>query len=503
MGMLDRVRGNGKPNREDELREMLRVESSNAQLLVENLARLEQSMAEEGWRKTGTLLEREFTRDGLDNLVSMSRAMYMSNPLIQRAVNVTTFYTWAQGVRFEAKDDKVQEVIDSMTEDDGNRAELYGHQAMILTDVDQMVDGNVFLSLFTSDQGDVFPRSVPTEEIRDIILDPDDHTKVQFYHRVWNQAELNKGTGEINYVQQEAYYPDWRYDGGSGKPDNINNKPVKWNAPIIHQRTGGLKRMRFGVPETYAAIDWARAYKKFLEDWHTIVSSLARFAWKMTASKKRQADAKKKLGGSGTRAELLEEGNEQDQRGAGAVYIGNEEMTPIPKTGATTSADDAKASRLMVASAMNLPDTILSNDPQQGALATAKTLDRPSELGFLSRQAMWGDLHENIFKYAVSAKQGVARVGDTADTQVTVSFPPILEHDVTETVGALVSAATLDGKAEAGTIPRELLSRHLMEAIGVSDVEEAMGELQKQIEDMPPEVQQATDALMEAAKRLR
>src|SRR6185503_16182739 len=128
-----------------------------------------------------------------------------------------------------------------------------------------------------------------------------------------------------------------------------------------------------------------------------------------------------------------------------------------------TSAEDAKPSRLMVGAAMDLPDTILSGDPQQGNLATAKTLDRPTELAMRSRQSAASDWHARIFRYTVDAKVrrgklpgrieaygGETEVEPGVDATVNVVFPPILEHDTQQTVAAIVSAATLDGKSEAG-----------------------------------------------------
>lgn len=478
MGILTSLRESASGSSTRELRAELRQERWQSQYLQESMSVLEDQVRDENWRRLSMEIERDFTRQGLDEIMRLSRAMYLSHPLIQRAVNVRAYYTWGQGVSITSDDERVKdEVIDPMMEDEGNKAALFGHQTRILTDIDQQVDGNTFVALFTDNQGNVSVRDVPAEEIREVFTDPDDVTQVWYYRRCWTERRFDERRGQEVLSTKEAFYPDWRYDPAQ-KPKSMGRIEVKWDSPLMHQRTGGLKRMSFGVPETYAALDWARAYRKFLEDWHTIVSSLARFAWRMTTKSSKVQDAKDRLGSTIT----PEDGREHNpQRGQGAAFIAGEgvDMTPIPKTGATTSADDAKPSRLMVAAAMDLPDTILSGDADQGNLATAKTLDRPTELAIVNRQTMWADRDTDIFKYAIRQKIKKGLLPKDVEDHVSVSFPPILEHDLLETVQSIVAAATLEGKIEAGTLGTEQTSRLLMQALGVEDIDQAINDLEE------------------------
>lgn len=323
-------------------------------------------------------------------------------------------------------------------------------------------------------------------------------------------------TGEVATQQYDQLYPDYRYHP-SAKPAKIGQYKVNWDAPIIHVRTGGTKHMKFGVPETYAALDWARAYKRFLEDWHTIVKSLAKFAWKRTTTgEKIQAEKAKFDAMRKTHDEEEEQSFDQlRQEGAGGVFLDTEQgdMSPIRTSGATTRADDAKASRLMVAGAMDLPDTILSGDVDVGNFATSKTLDRPTELGMVNEQLLWKAFDQAVFKYAIEAKirkglldgrveyEGFAqsKVVTNLDTDVEVNFPPVLEHDVGDMVKAIVTAATLEGKSDAGTIPRERLSRLLASTLGMPQVDKLIQELteeqKSELQDTIDQVNQARDEL--------
>lgn len=499
-----------------QLEEAIRSEKVNNSVVQENLRRLEMAMEEEGWRRTTATVDQEFTRGGLTDMIRISRAMYLIHPLMQRAVDVRTFYTWGQGVTFKANDERVQEeIVDPMIGDDWNRVELYGHQARMQTDVDQQVDGNIFLALFTNNWGDVSVRSIPTEQITEILSREGDGRIITFYRRQWTEESLG-ADGRVIQKTKEELYPDWRYHPRR-KPGEFGGMKVNWDAPVMHQKTGGLKGMKFGVPETYAALEWARAYKGFLEDWHTVVKSLSRFAWKATTKGRKVKGMRKKLEeqGKGSAPEGEEEPLPRPKR-IGDVFAGKDgdDITPIPKTGANVGAEDARASRLMVAAAMGLPDTILSGDVDVGNFATSKTLDRPTELLMRSRQTMWSDLHGDIFRYCVDAKvrtfqmpgrevedprTGLMIIEPDIDPIVNVTFPPVLEHDQKASVEAVIAAATLQGKADAGLLPRDYIAKSLLEALGADDIESLMDELpEEEIEGMGEAIEALTEAIKEA-----
>lgn len=464
-----------------------------ADVFQENLARLEDSMEAGEWKKVAFNVEREFTRPGLDDIIDLSRAMYLSHPLIKRAVNVTTYYTFAQGVSRKAMNERIQkEVLLPHLEDDGNQRELYGHQARLLTDVDQLVEGNVFMAMFTDLEGNVKLRSFPTKQIREIYHKPGDAQAITFYRRQWTEVIFDEKRGTTKSVQKEALYPDYLYQPRK-KPDKIGRMDVNWDAPIIHKRSGGLKDMQFGIPETYAALDWARAYRKFLENWHTLVASLAKFAWKATTKGSKLKEGAKKLRSQLEDSDGFEDDNELL---AGSVFVGKpgDSMEAIPKTGAHTSAEDARPSRLMVASAMDMPDTILSGDVDVGNFATSKTLDRPTWLRMRNRQFTERDWEQQIFRYCIDAKVRAGKLpgkveweydgsnskvvlADSLDDQIKIAFPPILQEDTLDMIKAIVTAATLDGKTEAGTIPPEKTSQLLLETLEVEDVDAVLSEL--------------------------
>lgn len=474
-------------------------------LLVERIAELELALEDQGWNKLAGDTAYEFSREGLRQICRASRLYYLKNPLIQRGLNVQRDYVFGQGVTIRSEIEEINLVIQEFLDDAKNRAELTSHQAMIGKEVELAVAGNVFFVFFVLPDGRVRVRTVSVDEIEEIICDPDDSKSPMYYRRVWVENRFDSDSGRMVTGGKTAYYPDWYYRP-SAKPSEISGKPVLWGSPVFHVKVGGLPDMKFGVPEPYAALDWAKAYKLFLEDWATIVRSLSRFAWNVSVKgdKTRLAAAKTKL------ASTLPSDETNPAPVTASTFIGGEgsSISPIRTSGATTSAEDGRRLLLMVCATMGLPESFFG-DVSIGTLATAKSLDRPTELKFRSRQLLWSDVFTSIVNFviynAVKAGELPGKVseeddgtphvelyltdenGEPVEVTFKIDFPPVVEQDIQQYVQAVVTATTLNGQAPAGTIDLETVSRLLLTALGVDDVDAIMDELYPQGE-VPEEI---------------
>lgn len=470
--------------------------------LRERISALELALEDVSWQRLIGESEREFSRDGLEQICAMARLMYLKNPLIQRGVNVQRDYVFGQGLTVKAESAAVDEVVQRFWEDDKNQAELTSHQALLYKEVELAVYGNVFFVFFVNQStGRVRVRTIPMDEVQEIICNPEDAKEPWFYKRVWTEEGVNLESGAPNVEVKTAYYPDWhltpalsttRSPSLAGKGE-ISGVPILWEQPVYHVRTGGMAGMRFGVSEVYAAIDWARAYKSFLEDWATIVRAYSRFAFQLTVKGGKAGIAAAKVKLASTLGTDAVETNPAPA--AGSTFIGGESamLQPVRTSGATTSAEDARRLLLMVAAVMGLPETFFG-DASVGTLATAQSLDRPTELKFLSRQTLWADVLGAICDYVVIAavragtlagvieeeEDGTPRVelaeidpetGDAVSAAVTVSFPPILEHDVAATMTAINQASSM------GVLDDRTIARLVLQALGVANVEDVLEKL--------------------------
>lgn len=482
----------------------------------EALAALELAAEDRDWQQLTGGSEREFSLSGLRNIMKLSRLMFLKNPLINRAVTLQAMYVWGQGCQISSEDRRTQQVIDDFLSD--NKKVLTGHQARTMQEQDLAVLGNRFYALFDNPStGRVAVRSIPPEEIEDIITDPDDAQSAWAYKRCWGQRALD---GTIQ--QRTAYYPAVDLTPEASALVKAQYGAAMVDTPVLHVRVGGLSDMRMGVPETYQAIDWARAYKRFLEDWASINAALAKFAWnfKTPGGQRAVTAAKARLGSTVGSGSSLAETNPPSTAGATFLSSGAE-MTPMKTAGATTSAEEGRRLLLMVAASLGMPETFFG-DVSTGTLATAKSLDRPTELKFRDRQELWKDVYVTLIQYAVNRSRSAANgvmFGAADQAEVKVAFPPILEHDIAEQINAIAMAATLDGKPMAGTLPLEAVTRMVATALGVQDVEALVAavladEEERQAKadaiaagngagDNAPPDQPVPDPMTEAARELR
>jgi hypothetical protein len=485
---------------ETEYREAVTTLQNENTQLVERFAALEMALESMDWRRLTMEAEHEFTREGLRQIVNLARIMAIKNPIIKRGIEVQQLYVWGQGWSHKATDPDIDAVLTSFFDDIRNQAEL-SHQALQEKEKELLTDGNLFFCLFTNTlTGRVRVRTIPFAEVESIIFNPEDRKDPWFYRRVWTRETIDLQTGGILTETRTAYYPDWRHTPIS-RPPTIGGYPVLWDCPICHMRAGGYSDHMFGISEIYASIDWARAYKEFLEDWASIVRAYRRFAFQLNTPGGKQgiASAKAKLGTTYGNAGTGLDGNPPPVVGSTFISSGDATLQPVRTSGATVSADDGRRMLLMVAAAVGLPETFFG-DVSVGSLATASSLDRPTELKMRNRQTLWSDVYMGLFDYvllqAVRAPQGgLAGVGrivtrieegqrlesvewaEGVDPHIDIDFPPIVNADTLQRVQAVVSAATMDGKAPAGTLDLITTARLMLIALGEDDVDEMLDAL--------------------------
>lgn len=496
--------------------------------LIERIDELELALENKDWVRLGWHSDQEFSQAGLRTISKLARILFLKNPLIGRGVRLHAFYVFGRGVNVNAKDDTINAVIQAFLDDEENQRELTGSIARKQKDIDLRLDGNLFFILFTHPvTGKVRIGTIDFNEIDDIICDPNNKNKVWFYKRTWSYDNWDLSTGTYTPTTTTRYYRDFRYYTGVGVT-RIGDFDVDPN-PIYHIKVGGFSNWKFGVSEVYSALDWAKAYKNFLTDFATVVRALASFAWdvKVKGGSRGVTAAKDKLGttfASGSSAESTERNPPPVK---GSTWIADDvPLNPIKTANSTTPADQGRPIRHMVAASLDLPDPMLSGDPQQGALATAKTLDRPTELGFMNRQELWREIYETIIKYvmfqSVIAPSGplnaianlanneygepIIEFNGEIDTHVDIDFPPVLERDTNEYIGAIVKAVTLDGKTPTVIKDMRFIAKTMLTALGFDDVDEIVDSLvdnnllqQEPINDLGV----AIEALREAIVSLR
>ena len=447
----------------------------------ERLWELELALEDRGWVRETTMAALEFSRYGVQQLVKITRIYSIKNPIVKRGAEICALYVFGRGLEIRSEDDAEDKVIQAFLQ--SNQQEM-GHTGLAQKEQSIQTDGSLYFALKTNVDGTVTVQMIDPLEVLDVICDPDNPTKPMYFYRQWLRENFTPADGRVTPDQKTAYYPALEMiESGETLLTTIAGIPVNKDMPIMRVKIGAPAGWRWGIPPLYASIDWARAYKDLLEDWATIQRMLARFSL-MVETK----------GGSGAIAAyqallsttFADSGGTTIERNpppvAGSAHVsgpGNK-IEPFKTAGTQTNPEQGRRILLMAAAAQGMPETFYG-DASVGALATALSLDRPTELKFKEIQQRWSQNGVRILAYVIKmsrvAPTGTLReaaLQKKAPGKLVWKFPAVLEHDVQKTVQAWIELFTGGSKtgSAAGLIDRKTVTVNVLEELGQENANE-------------------------------
>lgn len=405
-----------------------------------------------------------------------------ANPLIKRGVNLRCAYIWGSGVTVTVRDEAstgqdIQAVLTRFQDDPAN-APLWAIDEQIQRERDLCASGEVWLALPTVEQtGRVRVRPLPAAEMTTIITDPEDRYTDWFYLREYT----------VGKKPHRTLYPALGYRPAVQRPQlddqtltmldrpDLRGVEVRWDSPVrklLVNELGGR-----GLGDVFASLPSALAYTAFLEAWHRLMLSLARFVWRAKARPdKAQQVARKIL-----------EAEQRKVVGGTTVEDPQTGIEAISKTGATFDADSGRPLAGMVAAGLGLPVTMLLSDPGvTGARAVAETLGQPTELEFGVRRKVWARVVEDIVGWVIDSAVRAGKLAGTASRDgdrevvtlpeednrtVVVDWPPFDSTPVETLVKAIVEAQ------QTQTVPPLVVLRMLLKALEVEDADEILDQV--------------------------
>lgn len=358
------------------------------------------------WRREVNLSWLEFSRWGIQQIILVSRLYYIKNPIIRRLIDVCAAYVFARGVEVTASSDAANEVLKEFFE--RNKGTL-GQNALCDLERRKDYDGNIFFVLFADTQstGRVSIRTIDATEIQEIVTNPDDADTPWFYRRECAQKTFDVLTGQYRNEAINMWYPALGYEP-KDKPPTIAEKPVKWDSPILHRKCGGVSKWLFGCPRMYPALDWAKEGRKFLEACASVKAALSTIAFQITTKGGQQALAgiKQQLEtGVNVGGPSLWDPNPPAVAGATFASGPGTKLEALMTRGAGADPEEVRQYKLMCCMVAGVPETFLG-DVQTGNLATAQSLDRPTETIFLEKQESWREDLVTIASFVLRTSKG-------------------------------------------------------------------------------------------------
>lgn len=459
--------------------------------LQESMAAYELMLEDQGWLPLGADGS-DFTGRGRKRARDVCRFAAIGNALVKRGLMLRTAYVWGGGVSISAPatTDGAHQDVNAVVQDflDRNTGTFSGSQASEELERGLYTDGEAFLALTTADpiSGQVDVRVIPSEEIVDVVTDPEDRAQPWLYLRRFTTRRLGP-SGAFDLVDQQVAYPAVGYRRAKRWPDAVEVDGERWTLDqstfVRHVAVNRPARSLRGIGDAFAALPWARGYKEFLESWSTLMVALSQYAHAQTTPK-----GKARQAAADVERAIITHGN---PTGSGSTYTAPEGygLAAVNTSGARFDADSGRPLAAMVAAAIGVPVTMLLGDPGvTGARNVAETLDQPTELEMGLRRKLWAQVFRDVLGHvideAVIAPSGqltgrvvtvrdrlVVELPDQSDRSIDVVWPEFDSVPVDVLVKAISTAD------QTGRLPAEVVARLLLEALAVDDVDEIMDQL--------------------------
>ena len=460
------------------------------------------------WRRDLQLSFLEFSRWGIQQIILICRLYYIKNPIFRRLCDVIADYVFARGVEVSTSDPNATAVWDDFVQ---RNKSVFGQVALVEAQKAKAYDGNLFWCFFadSTDSGQVDCRRIDATEIQEIVVNPEDRTEAWFYRRMWTQPNMDSDFKSMGNVDQERWYPSLAYSqkrGRAAMPEAIRNIPVERDAPIYHRRCGAVAQWLFGCPEFFPMVDWCRESRLLLEACASIKQSLMQIGMIVTTKGGQQAISgiKQQLGTTvGPNTNLWDQ-NPPAVPGATMVSGPGTDIKAFDSSKGGGDPKDADPYIRMCVIVAGVPETFVSILGNSN-LATATSLDRPTETNFLKKQEEWREDLTTICGYVLGVSAGAPsgrlresagvaklqiqecrrRIGshgevvyeafskDPSKLEIRVNFPNIREGDTPALVDACIKAGTLGaGGGQVLGIDEKALVRRLYDLVGIENGDE-------------------------------
>lgn len=409
--------------------------------------------------------------------VNDSRTMFVWDAVVQTIIGLWTDFGFGTRVDITPVDEQGRKVWSEFWSAARNR-HILGERNIHNLSNQLLTDGELFVTVFASRiDGLCTIGVVKTEEITEILYDPDSSLFPVLFKRMWTTDKHESRT---------MYYRNWLAS------EEQVERVVKYyeldNALLAHNIYAGdtgtdvvMMQVAFrpyngrGYPLMTAGIAWARVYKQFLQDRTAVSKAVATFVDKLRIKGGSRAieTVKLRLQSALTGANTFLDTNPPPA--AGSEWVENEsivrERMPLG-----TSAGDAEKDGSMFIGQAGLAGRIYPHYLGYGPtyrLATATAMEKPVFRAFNAYQLFWSSVWEDLVSIVFMMAEKYSSV-KIRTYEVKINLDRIINLDI-EQIATLMNS--VNACAINAVIPQETaakiiveLSKAGMDAVGVTDV---------------------------------
>jgi len=448
-------------------------------------------------------------------MLNRLRRLRHTNPLAKHAAKLVCRYTFGAGVTWRAADqERVQPIIEAFWKDIDNQLELTTHQAMVARCDELWTDGELFFGMFAGKDGHIKVRSIPPEEIVDVITDPEDQRKPLYYRRQRQPRKYNLSAGTWEPDAKKGavtYIPSWL--NLNVEQDKVDKKWFNQNATTRAMLDDSMriyhvainKVGHFGLSELWTIRDWIRQFLQFMEDRVTINRAAAAIAWQRKVKGTSQDMTAAISKGIASKTVNIGETSVRIPPVSGSILSTPENVSyqwTRGDTGATQAVEDARMILMALGAGVSLPIHWFGEGGDAN-LATARAMNFPVFRGFLEWQQLWNSTLSFFHTYSLwkAIEAGALKGGKYQDTVgddgriidrtysygevnpfIDVDFPPLVQEDMKAMVEAV--SMVMDKFGTTGEATKDLAALALT-AIGANNIDEMITRWYPEGEEIP------------------
>ena len=434
------------------------------------------------------------TTDQRRRALNESRRLWMYNPLAIWTVNTWTSFGLGEGIKITAVDEDANEVWQEAFKADRN-SNIFADDNIHELSTFTCVDGNIFIAAYASTlDGETTFVTMDTDEITEIVTDPDNKTLPLYYKREWSSNGKNK----------IMYYPDWSAyfndktdferanlpDGAITSVDDeegIDDKPGTV-AVMLHIAFNKKDRKSlWGWPLFGAGgPPFIRSHRRFMEDRLTVAASKAMYVRRKTVTGGSRAVASVR---DNIRSRLSSTNSLETNPAAvaGSTEIENTAVTTsdLPMT---TGGSDAKSDHEMFAWMALLSGGIFPTTAglDTSRWATAITMDKTQAVQWKRYQTFLSAQFSKMVKITLRFVEKWSKGATVFQSyQASIQIDTLSLVDLPDLVTPLASLSrdAIYPYLADGTLPqniaRELLKQMwfvVFQAMGIADVDEMLSD---------------------------